>query len=59
MLARFDQLSYTDCWLCVNVELVIGQCRLRGAHNLWSKQPLAPHAENVMTGLETPVELPM
>ena len=30
-----------------------------GASNLWPKQPLAPPAENVITGLEFLVELPM
>ena len=30
-LARFDEPSYTGCWLCVDAELAIGQCRL-GVH---------------------------
>ena len=25
--------------------------------NLWSEQPLAPHAEDVITGLEFPLDL--
>ena len=32
--------------------------RALGARNLWSKQPLAPHAEDIITGLELPVDLP-
>ena len=30
-----------------------------GAQNLWSEQPLAPPAEDVITGLEFLVDLPM
>ena len=30
-----------------------------GAQNLWSEQPLAPPVEDVITGLEFPVDLPM
>ena len=30
-----------------------------GARNLWSEQPLAPPAEDVLTGLEFLVDLPM
>ena len=57
--ARFDLPSYTGCWLCVDAELSIGQCRLGGAQSLWSEQSLAPPAEDVTTGLEFLVDLPM
>ena len=30
----------------------------RGARNMWSRQPLAPPAEDVITGLEILVDLP-
>ena len=30
-----------------------------GARNLWLEQPLAPPADNVVTGLEFQVDLPM
>ena len=54
--ARFDWPSYTGCRFCVDAELAIGQCRL-GVHE--TEQPLAPSAENVITGLEFPVDFPM
>ena len=60
--SRQDWIScpYTGCWHCVDAELAIGQCRFSGgARNLWSEQPLAPPAEDVITGCEIPVDLPM
>ena len=42
---------------CVDAKLAIGQCRLRVAWNLWSKQLLAPPVEDVITRLEFPVDL--
>ena len=40
MSARFDEPSYTGCWLCVDLAITIGQCRLRvhrtcGQNNPW------------------------
>ena len=48
-------------WLCVNAELAIGQRKLRGARNLWSKQSLAPpeEDEDVITWLKILVDFPM
>ena len=40
--------------------LVVGSVlKARCARNLWSEQPLAPPAEDVITGLEFLVDLPM
>ena len=36
---------FTGCRLWADTELATGQCRLGGARNLWSKQPLAPPAD--------------
>ena len=52
MLARFDELPHNGCWFCVDAEIAIGQCRV-------GVQPLAPPAEDVLTGLEFPVDLPL
>ena len=53
-------MSYTGCWLCLDAELAIGQYRMIGdARNLRSVQPLASPAEDVITGLEFPLDLPM
>ena len=37
----------------------LGSVAAGGARNLWSEQPLAPPVEDVITGLEIPVDLPM
>ena len=53
-------ILFIGCWLCVDAELAIGQCRLGGAWSpLLSEQPLALPAEDVITGLEFLVDLPM
>ena len=60
LLDLVSRLLFTGCWLCVDAEFAIGQCRLGvRARNLWSEQPLAPPAEDVMAGLEFLVDLPM
>ena len=44
---------------CVDTELAFGQCRLGVRGTCGLKQPLVPPADNVITGLEIPVDLSM
>ena len=48
LLLTLSRVLFNGCWLCVDAELAIGQCRLGvGARNLWSEQPLAPDLQKM------------
>ena len=59
-LDKFDLPSHTGCWLCVDAELAIGQCRLGLCMKpvVWTTLGTGPE-EDVITGLEFLVDLPM
>ena len=50
-------LLFTGCWLCVDAELAIGQCRLEVHGTCGLNNPCTGLAEAVITGLEFLVDL--